>query len=247
MTLSPGRRLLVTCDTPLDINGGGIIDAKTPTLVEAPKTERIFLYPVNKLGPGFAEGWHKLPYELKERVLEFNLVAPFAGIGVTRKSRYHLLPYLRMTKELATMAREMFYTKNIFALQLRNLDYYMSPRSYMYYPPATINSHIRHVRLYARLLEGTEQSGWSKIKDFASGIHEFPNLRYLEINLTVTVGGWSMRELQALEVLDIGCAGEVTLQKYWFGPRAGRFDHSWDAIQDMIRERLVFHPRATAT
>jgi hypothetical protein len=66
---------------------------------------RTVLMPTRPLDSKFALGWAKLPDELKILVLESNLKFADPILGFDQESRLSLLHHLRMSPEIAGLAR----------------------------------------------------------------------------------------------------------------------------------------------
>ncbi|KAJ4360802.1 uncharacterized protein N0V89_001369 [Didymosphaeria variabile] len=128
----------------------------------------------------FVRGWNKLPLELRIHILEFNLIyiAPYKATEDATTSI--LLPYLRMTKEIADLAREIYFKKNVICLEVRRQD---GRRRALRYPPPLSNRFIRRLEVELAFIDFATSRFWPKIPDLASGRYGFPNLRFLHIQL----------------------------------------------------------------
>ncbi|KAF1834806.1 hypothetical protein BDW02DRAFT_597930 [Decorospora gaudefroyi] len=80
---------------------------------------KLKIMPAGPATPGFARGWAKLPNELKLAILRCNLVFPASiwPANVNTVIRTELLPYLRMTPDIAEIARTVFFQENRFIMQ----------------------------------------------------------------------------------------------------------------------------------
>lgn len=85
--------------------------------------DTICLAPRAPLLSSFARGWEKLSNELKVNVLKFNLTWN-TSITYSKYKTYLdvLLHHLRMTPEIATISRDLFYSKNEFEFDVHHLD-----------------------------------------------------------------------------------------------------------------------------
>jgi hypothetical protein len=113
--------------------------------------EELIVKPDGGLGPAFAEGWDKLPDELKVRVLSCNLVAEDTissedtetDADTERVINFH--HHLWTTPEIASLSREIYYTKNTFLLQAsphsnRETAWRIAPTGFMDHPPTAATS-----------------------------------------------------------------------------------------------------------
>jgi hypothetical protein len=76
MKLQPGSEIWIQSNHPIrvlhyDYKGASVIHCSQPMLIEA--NSMLWLLPMARLEAAFAIGWHKLPDELKVRILEANL------------------------------------------------------------------------------------------------------------------------------------------------------------------------------
>lgn len=80
----------------------------------------VYIVPTTPPGPTFAAGWDKLSDELKVMILQNNLVLDHSirGDAWNEDVAHALFPYLRMTPEIAGLAKEIFYSKNTFEILL---------------------------------------------------------------------------------------------------------------------------------
>ncbi|KAI4936818.1 uncharacterized protein J4E92_001543 [Alternaria infectoria] len=141
------------------------------------------------LKSAFEEGWNKLPVELKILTLEFNSKAE-NRVGAGNKCGYppivscQLLPHLTMTREIAAMAREIFWTKNEFYLEPSNQSVVignrrLDKRLYFAYPPRAFHHLIR--RLVVRISPMRHE--WRKLAKLANGDCGFAALRNVVVEL----------------------------------------------------------------
>lgn len=106
----------------------------------------VHVAPHGVLSPGFARGWSTLPTELKLAILRHNLVyaAAIWPSNANAVLRDTLLPYLRITGEIARLARAVFFEENTFVL-LACPDTGNAVGSLL--PPLSVRSMVRRVTL----------------------------------------------------------------------------------------------------
>ncbi|KAF2875697.1 hypothetical protein BDV95DRAFT_603106 [Massariosphaeria phaeospora] len=157
-------------DAPMEISSGQIshnlpsdlrIHFTTPVLVTAPKD--LTIWTTLPLGPEFTKGWSKLPDELKVLVLSFNLVFRQRIYQYSLPNAF--LPYLRITPEIARLAKQVYYSDNIFRVP------YKIPANC---PFATL---LRHLELEAA---PTPQS-FSALQSTAERCASLPDLKSIRI------------------------------------------------------------------
>ena len=112
---------------------------------------KLKIAPAGLVAPGFARGWLKLPVELKLAILRCNLTFSVAiwPSNVNAVVRSHLLPYLRMTPDIASLAKAVFYQENQFIMQFST----SRPRSNsaLVKPPMPVRSQLRRIKFLTRL------------------------------------------------------------------------------------------------
>jgi len=112
---------------------------------------KLNIIPVGPVAPGFARGWLKLPVELKLAILRYNLTFSVAiwPSNVNAVIRNHLLPYLRMTPEIASLAKAVFYQENQFIVQFSSSM--PGSNTAMVKPPILVRSQLRRIKFLTRL------------------------------------------------------------------------------------------------
>ncbi|KAF1993628.1 hypothetical protein P154DRAFT_527622 [Amniculicola lignicola CBS 123094] len=179
--LPPHGTMLLTSAVFMNIHPSGDLRiwSASPIIITSEKSVRISS--TSALGADFARGWHKLPDELKERILYFCtfLASPVDRFTAGRKLNapyweYSLLRYLRMTPEIATMAMNLFYKRNEFRLFPCRQT---TSRGGMLYPKPHFNRIIRRVVLKIDSI----QKAWDNVKKLASGHYGFENMRHVRI------------------------------------------------------------------
>ncbi|KAJ4348958.1 hypothetical protein N0V95_005006 [Ascochyta clinopodiicola] len=143
-----------------------------------------------QLGTDFADGWRKLPDELKIEVLKHNLVfsKPIAYRGnewylsnsnsITESEEFDhdliLRHHIALGPEIATLALQVFYEKNVIKItQSRVVPTRM--------PPLPVRCYIVH-------LKGSKlnaQQSWPLISKLAANALGFNSLRYLTLAFKV--------------------------------------------------------------
>ncbi|KAF1958162.1 hypothetical protein CC80DRAFT_25750 [Byssothecium circinans] len=109
------------------------------------------------LGPAFSAGWKKIPDELKTQILGFNLTETEPISSADTSSLLGLYHHLRMTPEIASLSREVFYTTNTFSMrpeaieppEIIFLGYAPRPRlGYtVRFPKPGVNGCIRRIKI----------------------------------------------------------------------------------------------------
>jgi hypothetical protein len=184
MTLKENRSVLVTCDTMVKIEltpaSHTFISASIPTTITAPK--EFTISPTACLGPNFARLWRKLPVELRENILRFNLV--FEEPYAKGKSWWHprrqgkhreelLMQYLAMGPEISLPARRVFYEKNRFLLKCSSHTWPL----HFWAPKMDLRPLLRHITLEVCL----HMTDWNYLRKFAEFGCGFEKLQTLHI------------------------------------------------------------------
>jgi hypothetical protein len=112
---------------------------------------KLTISPAGPATPGFARGWLKLPTELKLQILRHNLLlpSPLWPSNINTVTRRELLPYLRMTPDIAEIAKSVFYQENRFIMQFSS----STPNSWstLARPPMSIRPQLRRITFLTRL------------------------------------------------------------------------------------------------
>jgi hypothetical protein len=130
MTLPAYADFGIVSDSPFRVHipGVNLVAYFTTTSLFVNMNKPVWIEPIAPLGPGFATRWNTLPTELKEMVLESDLIvenAIWRKPWPKRKDEWKrlappwvqtLCAYLLMTPEIATLAKEVFWKKNRFVL-----------------------------------------------------------------------------------------------------------------------------------
>lgn len=143
----------VSSPTPFLINGVKVWSAAPIHIYACKDQQDIRIEPTDRLDSEFAQGWDKLPDELKTRILAFNLVCSsflgylslFSHYGEDATSYYH---HLRTTPEIAAFAREIYYTENTFEVKFSrysHIGHYWPRDQYFAYPVHRNNGMIRNL------------------------------------------------------------------------------------------------------
>ena len=127
------------------------IHAYTPVRIRS--DSKLTISPAGPATPGFAKGWSKLPTELKLEILRYNLLypSPLWPANINTVIRRELFPYLRMTPDIAEVAKSVFYQENKFVMQFTNSLHF--PNSILAKPPISIRPQLRHITFQTRLCE----------------------------------------------------------------------------------------------
>jgi hypothetical protein len=159
----------------LDLLGLLLVDAQYETL----------FVPVH-LGPAFAKGWSKLLAELKLLIIEKNVstlgkLRPLNRYARVFETRRHfdrsnlevLYHHLRMTPEIAALAKQVFYNSNGFNLSVT------STCGDMGLFPAVVPGHLVQ-RIEISLILGIEKP-WSLLDAVYKQSAALPTLQYVQV------------------------------------------------------------------
>ncbi|KAF2634732.1 hypothetical protein P280DRAFT_474427 [Massarina eburnea CBS 473.64] len=174
--------LWVTCDssfiasgkysnTELSFGSGGLhVSFRSNHPIEISFRVSVWLRPAVRLQATFRDGWKKLPNELKMKVL---------GVSLTDTrplepgNTYYLSNFLRMTPEIAALAKEVYYTTNTFKIPLY--------RPCMTLPNPAIRRYVR--RIYILLSYIQLDRHWDWVRRLACGEFGFHGLRHVTLAL----------------------------------------------------------------
>jgi hypothetical protein len=167
------------------------------------------------LEPTFADGWNRFPDELKLRVLSNLLILdhnidrhdPFIDPKSPERSLYS---YLRMTPDIARLAKEIFYTKNIFFLEAHTDDFggfdgHIQHKGYVYRefyarPNLATALFIRELEINIRLTN----EEWSDLARIANGAYGFQNLRMVRLTIDLDHAGIKDEDEVLYTILEAG-------------------------------------------
>jgi hypothetical protein len=173
-------------------------------------SHRAWVSPTAELSAALARGWHKLPCELKVKVLEYNLISDWP---IRRESDYADPPvctfshsktvyaHLAMGPSIAELVPEIFYSRNVFKLNIAG--------PLIYYPPTWTFVHIRRLLLTLPMYPEI----WDTLATLATSVAmRFPKLRYLTVQLHWGLSRYLVKEFMervSSHVMLFPCAGEV--------------------------------------
>lgn len=234
--------LSVGCEWPI------IVSSRSPiTLTSLPRTAtrsvpRLHFAAKDNLDSRFAEGWKKLPDELKVRILRYNLTVdePIHYCRTTGGWPWGqvLLPhYLLMPLEIAGIAHEVFYKTNTFFLKPGR-----SNASFRY-PNLPNNQYVRRLVFQVK----PERPHWKYVPKLASGEYGFANLDYVQIQLDWT----APRENPLLSLLYLArqkavfkCDGDLEFV-YWHEPGMRVYDSDTEKLLEdaefRVRDIVAFN------
>lgn len=213
--------------------------------------DQTMLIPRIVLGPVFENGWNKLPTELKAEVLRHNLCdSEYIG-SYSRREKEQLLHHLRMTPEISAMSKELFYGTNTIHLYSG-----WDRISGCYFPPLSVRSFIRRVRVEATLGVSSE---WDFLGLCSRVLRQFPNIQNLEV-----VFNWGLSHVNegfhpldtnhwiqlvedgTGETVPFGCRGKLVLQGAPTAQDPNRikpwtpYGDDSALIKDMVRQKISF-------
>ncbi|KAJ4353582.1 uncharacterized protein N0V89_005312 [Didymosphaeria variabile] len=221
---------------------------KTPeiyctTPVKVQVRTKTWLFPHRDLGPAFANGWNKLPTEIKLHILSQNLRFHDC-IGESSDEEYKMLRHhLRMTPEIAAFSKEIFYSRN--SMNLTKYDSW--DIMYLNIPPQSATPFLSRAQVTVRLGRSRD---WHVLFACSRILRKCPNFQYLSI-----VFQWAKdvyiedlmedypkeKWISVLEArikpenVDFWCKGEVSFKG---NPVLERFDGEWVAPDDKVIDTL---------
>ncbi|KAF1958222.1 hypothetical protein CC80DRAFT_546459 [Byssothecium circinans] len=211
---------------PITINGLTIWSS-TPIHI-LPKPEMtVSISTAQPLGPQFARGWNSLPDELKVRVFDFCVVDSYVKGAVHDFDKDHdndddesyqtLRHILRSTPEMASLACEAYYQKNVFALDPIRYWSATTHRYFfgMYYPNPSVGQLIRRIKYSMGDLHPDHIPLLNRL---ASGAYGLPNVKHMLLGVAAP----SYLNLSAFERTSSG----RTIKFPWDGDVEAPFDRS---------------------
>ncbi|KAH7085356.1 hypothetical protein BKA63DRAFT_15703 [Paraphoma chrysanthemicola] len=219
---------------------------RTPTPESAPLT------------PAFAHGWLKLPVELKTLILHHTLVSP-TGIqtyyehayvnDTLQATRYITLAavlrkHLAMGDGIARLAREVYYTQNVFIVKTTSAGLRYS----ICMPPHSLRSMIRRLEIQIYISQGN----WAVLQRLAAGAYGFSGLRYVTVHVrwpespNPVYFGLRPEKRAAWEGVVFGCAGQVVFEEVqgdkraWVEPYLAEKGTSMGDVEGWIRGVVKF-------
>ena len=225
LQLEPPVSIYIKSDSPYRvtiIKGNSVdVDAGPQSFTKITSLRPLVIASSAPLKSAFAEGWNKLPAELKILTLEFNMKAE-NRVGADDKKVYppivlfQLLPHLTMTREIAAIARDIFWTKNEFHLEPSCQSVVIgngrsNNRIYFAYPPQAFHHLIRRLAVQIRPM----RREWRVLEKLANGDYGFAALRNIVVDfdmrrVILTRRVWtSFLTLTVRDGIDFKCAGNV--------------------------------------
>ncbi|KAF2249524.1 hypothetical protein BU26DRAFT_565169 [Trematosphaeria pertusa] len=256
MNIAANTSLWLSCNGPLEIKSVGVterllVQSSSPILINTKSCIDI----VPPLTSGFVKGWHKLPDELKLQVLEHNVLVSGLIGGSAQPDQVkekHLFPYLRMTPEIAALAKEIFYTKNAFAIN-RTSGFPHSPFGlddgpcYLSYPKRPLSDQLRFVTFATSM----HQADFDLLARLANGEFGFRNLQHVTILYNIYRLLYSLPSLRmpyegdlaGLLHIDVRFRAQGTLvsrRDVLFRERSERELYFAERIEKFLKSRIVF-------
>jgi hypothetical protein len=181
MDVPAHAKFAVASPQPLKISGPYTLQIQALSPVHIYSEVPLKIIPAGPATAGFAKGWLKLPNELKLAILRYNILLPTSlwPANINTVIRRELLPYLRMTSDIAELAQAVFYQENRFILQFSSSRAHRHPysSSTLARPPVIIRPLLRRVTFLTRLTN----MDWRILRwigDFRAG---FANVVHLEV------------------------------------------------------------------
>jgi hypothetical protein len=190
------------------------------------------ILPLKPLGPSFVAGWYKLPPELKMEVLSHELIldhelSHYQDYELSRCQNYfisHMLPFLRISPETATLTQTVFYENNTFRLSsgIYITQEYKHFHTFAY-PKPSINNLISRISFIMNEMNYGIDYDIPFLSKIANGEYGFRNLKEITVRIGSTLSNLCRRELGRCfrEKVEFGCSGGVELIGYM--PSYSRF------------------------
>ncbi|KAF1993629.1 hypothetical protein P154DRAFT_582592 [Amniculicola lignicola CBS 123094] len=142
----------------------------------------VYLKATSTLDVGVVRGWSKISQELKERIMWYCVGSdnPIRKDHLTEGWAVFLLPFLRMTPEIAFIAKDIFCKHNTFYIIVVST-----------YPNPVVNKMIRRLKIMIKL----DGNDWTKLKRLASGKYGFQNLHSLRLVVNALLLSTHLRDL----------------------------------------------------
>jgi len=204
-----------------------------------------WLIPSLQLNVAFATGWNKLPTELKVQILSYNLSFPETIDRCETNILQALDHHLRVSPEIAALAKEIFYCQNTFRIRLKRM---LSHHGLPLFPIA----HESMRKIVVDVLMGSF-TDWETLSKISKGSHGLSNLRYVNVVINCRGVSWSPLNDDSItqllgwipdscdESIVFKCKGEVTLtDRLW---QSGNIPSITDGIQKveaLVRSKVVF-------
>ncbi|KAF2249522.1 hypothetical protein BU26DRAFT_319100 [Trematosphaeria pertusa] len=230
----------ISSPSPITINGVTIWSSAPIHILGGPQGQHLLIS--TTLSPNFARGWSRLSDELKLRILSYNLVED-RPVGIMDRALGSIfMQHLRMTPEIATLSRDIFYKMNTFELRPRSASIrrVVSPAVFDFPKPA-VNAHIRKVQFIVRLRGGE----WHFLRRFANGSYGFPNLQELHVYIDqrceyVLRGDWDRFVQHSVGTgLEFSCSGNLQVLRPQKIRLRGTTVQS-DEIERVLKEKVIF-------
>jgi hypothetical protein len=239
---------------PITINGVTIFSAAPIRIISAkyPKRDQVRIESAAGLNPAFIQGWNALPDELKTKVLSFNLINPETidnGIMPYTSQFRGLLHHLRTTPVIAGLAREIYYTQNVFLLEptaytiLERQRPLPVGRYCFLYPAASVNALIRSVEF----LCGLDAAPWLFLTRFGRGSYGFGDVRYITVTLRASYlhicypeDFDNFFENAVGEGLRFGCEGHVELIADEADVMSAENRRQMSRMEDLMKRKIWF-------
>jgi hypothetical protein len=145
MDLPKHASFAVYSSQPLAISAPCSMEIQACTPIRIRCDSKLTISPAGPATPGFVRGWLKLPTELKLQVLRHNLLfpSPIWPSNINTVTRRELLPYLRMTPDIAEIAKSVFYQENRFIMQFSSST--PNSGSTLARPPMSVRPQLRRI------------------------------------------------------------------------------------------------------
>lgn len=203
-----------------------------------------WLIPSQPLDTSFATGWTKLPTELKVQILSYNL----AFRDTVDRYEKNVLPaldhHLRISPEIADLAKEIFYGQNTFRIP----RHHTRPSGRDLFPIAC--ELIRKIVVDVILGFYTD---WETLSMISKGSHGLSNLRY--VNVVVNCRGAMFSPINddtiarllgrihdsCDESIVFKCKGEFTFAgRLWQSDNTPSITDGIQKVEALVRSKVVF-------
>jgi len=204
-----------------------------------------WLIPSLPLDSSFATGWNKLPTELKVQILSYNLSFPETIDRCDTNILQVLDHHLRISPEIAGLAKEIFYCQNTFRIRLKPM---LSHHGLPLFPIA--HKSIRKIVVEVNMVSFTD---WKTLSWVSKGNAGLSNVRHVSVvvncrgavfsPLIDDIIAWLLGRIHDScdESIVFKCKGELTFTgRLW---QSGNIPSITDGIQKveaLMRSKVAF-------
>ena len=181
MTIPAHAEFWIT--SPFSLKASSTHSAEFTLTLDAPvhlsPAQPINVIPTGILSSGFARGWCKLPVELKLEILRHGVIrsSTIWPVNANRAMHDSLFSYLRMTSEIAALARQLYFKENSFVILAPQEESALFPG----WPPSSVRPLLRKIILMTWLKPRDNET----IEATADGRFGLDSLAHVEVRCSV--------------------------------------------------------------